>query len=369
MGMDFNDGRWARVKENSVRWWAGELERPLIRVVTGGHDPGRPEPALPGYQFASFYDFSVPAADIVDRWDYNLSCLKYMGDAFPTIQPLLGTGIVAAFLGAVSENRDGTVWMHPPQELEIADIHFEYDPDNCWLKRMRELYRAAMDRWHGEVLLGMAELGGTLDILSTFRPGEKLLTDLYDHPDEVKRLTWEIHDLWWRYYDEFNCLLQPENPGYSDWGEIYSDRPTFMLQCDFAYMIGPEMFDEFVKPELAASCRRLTNAFYHLDGPGQVPHLDSILTIPDLDGVQWIPGRGSPDSKQWPEVFRKIREAGKLVQIFAGETDVLDVIAGQLGSAMGVHYFACPGEGYRGYDEVEARELLKRYGVEEAEGD
>ena len=368
--MHFNDRRWALVKENSTRWWTGTLDRPLIRVVVGSdHGPGRPEPALPGYHFASFYDHSVPAAAIVDTWDYNLSCLKFMGDAFPTVQPVLGTGIVAAFLGAVLEKGNGTVWLHPPKDQAIADIHFEYDPDNVWLKRMRELYQAAMDRWHGEVLLGMAELGGALDILATFRPGEKLLIDLYDHPDEVKRLTWEVHELWWRYYDEFNRMLQPENPGYSDWAEMYSDQPAFMLQCDFAYMIGPEMFDEFVKPELEASCRRLTNAFYHLDGRGQLPHLDSILTIPDLNGIQWIPGRGSPDSRHWPEVFRKIRDAGKLVQIYTGETDVLDVIAEQLGSAKGIFYLAAPGEGHRGYSELEAEELLKKYGVEVTEGD
>jgi 5-methyltetrahydrofolate--homocysteine methyltransferase len=108
-----------------------------------------------------------------------------------------------------------------------------------------------------------------------------------------------------------------------------------MLQCDFAYMIGPEMFDEFVRPELAASCKRLKNAFYHLDGIGQLPHLDSLLSIPELKGIQWIPGEGSPDQKQWPEVYRRIRAAGKLVQIHGG-IDVLDTVAGQVGSAKGI---------------------------------
>ena len=137
-----------------------------------------------------------------------------------------------------------------------------------------------------------------------------------------------------------------------------------MLQCDFAYMIGPKAFDEFVKPELSASCRRLANAFYHLDGPGQLAHLDSLLSIPELKGVQWIPGRGSPDSRHWPEVFRKIRNAGKLIQIYCGETDVLDVVVDQLGSGRGIYYYAHPGEGLRGYDERDARKLLERYGAE-----
>ena len=366
MSIDFDSKRWERVVENSARWWAGDLGRPLIQVNMGGHDPGRPEPDLPAHQFASFYDLSVPAETIVDRWDYDLSCRRFMGDAFPTMQPVLGTGIVAAFLGAVLDPGEGTVWLHPPKPVEVPDLHFEYDADNVWLKRMRELYQAAMDRWQGKVLLGMAELGGALDILATFRPAEQLLLDLYDHPEDVKRLTWEVHELWWRYYEEFNRILQPVNPGYSDWGSIYSDKPSFMLQCDFCYMIGPDMFDEFVKPELAASCRRLSNAFYHLDGPGQLPHLDSLLTIPELKGVQWIPGRGVPDSRHWPEVWRKIHDAGKCMEIYHGETDVLDVIVAQAGGSEGILYLTWDGagEGFSGYTEPEAMALLEKYGVE-----
>ena len=61
------------------------------------------------------------------------------------------------------------------------------------------------------------------------------------------------------------------------------------------------MFDES-KPELAASCRRLKNAFYHLDGLGQLPHLKSLLSIPELKGIQWVPGDGQPDVTEWPAV-------------------------------------------------------------------
>ena len=51
-----------------------------------------------------------------------------------------------------------------------------------------------------------------MDILSVFRPGENLLLDLYDHPEEVIRLIWEIHELWHRFYQEINDVLQPVTP-------------------------------------------------------------------------------------------------------------------------------------------------------------
>ncbi len=338
MSIAFSNERWDEVKKNARLWWAGELDRPLMQFAMGGRDPGRPEPGLPSYGFVPFYDLSISPEAIVDRWDYDLSRLEYLGDGFPSIWPNFGPGCIAAFLGSDLKAGSDTVWFHPKEQQEIADIHFEYQPDNFWLNRIKDIYRAAMDRWQGAMQIGMTDLGGNLDILSTFRPAEKLLLDLYDHPDEVKRLTWEAHEMWWKYFEELDSLTRPANPGYTAWAPMFSSEPYYILQCDFAYMIGPDAFDEFVKPELAASCKRLGNAFYHLDGIGQLPHLDSLLTIPELTGVQWVPGTGSPDLDQWPEVYRKIRDAGKLIQIW-GDIRMLDTIAGQIGTAKGIQLF------------------------------
>ena len=337
MSIDFSLERWDRLRETTDRWWARELGRPLIQVAVRDRDPGRPEPELPARHFAAFYDLDVPAEAVVDRWDWDLSCLRFPGDAYPTVWLNFGAGVLATILGADLAMRpdQNTVWFHPDQETEVGDLHFEYDAGNPWLLRMKDLARAAMERWQGLVQVGMTDLGGVLDVLSTFRPAERLLLDLYDHPDDLKRLIWEIHDLWFRCFDEINAVLQPTNPGYSSWGNIFSAEPYYMLQCDFCYMIGPDMFEEFVRPELAAACKRLGRSFYHLDGPGQLSHLDLLLTIEELDGVQWIPGAGAKGITEWPEIFGRIYEAGKLMQLYGGQ-DVLDAIAGQIGDASGI---------------------------------
>jgi len=365
MSLDFTHERWHRIRERYRQWWAGELDRPLIHMTLHGRDPGRPEPALPAELFASFYGPDTPAEAIVDRWFYDFECCKYVGDAFPNVWVNLGPGVIAALMGLELVNGDGeeTVWFHCSDIREPADIHFEFDPDNVWYRRLCDLYEAAASRFEGLAHTGMTDLGGNLDILSSYRPGEKLLLDLYDRPDEVKRLTWDAHAMWWRYYEEFSRLIQSVHSGYTAWTPIYSEAPYYMLQCDFAYMIGPEMFDEFVKPELAASCRRLTNAFYHLDGPGQLPHLDSLLSIPELKGVQWVPGAGQPDITEWPDVYRKIHEAGKLIQIWATRdsegVSSIDRIAEQIGTAKGIIVLgSAPTE-----QEDEVVALLDRYGV------
>ena len=313
------------------------------------------------HHFLPSYGLQTPPEQIVDRLDWELSRLRFPGDAFPSLFTNFGAGVAAAFLGAEVEARHETVWFAPKEVKDIADLRLRYDSANPWLARVRDFLRAAADRWRGAVQVSMTDLGGTLDVLSTFRPSQLLLLDLYDHPGEVERLAWEIHELWFRYFDELDSIIRPTNPGYSAWPGFISDRPHYMLQCDFSYMISPDMFERFVRPELAATCRRLDRPFYHLDGPGQLRHLDSILSIPELAGVQWIPGAGAPDCRHWPEVYRKIRDAGKLIQIWIGEDlSNLDVIAGQLGSAEGI---IAVGQAPASKED-ELLKLLARYGAD-----
>jgi 5-methyltetrahydrofolate--homocysteine methyltransferase len=361
MSIDFAPERWDRVRETYRRWWDGELDRPVVPVELVGRDPGRPQPDVPLLTQATCHRLDIPAEAVIDRIDYELSCRYFLGDAYPRLNlHAFGPGVLAAMLGAKLDNSTGQVWFHPADDTPAAELHFQYDPENVWLRRIEALCTAAIERWQGQVLVGMPDLGGNLDILASFRPGEKLLLELYDAPDEVKRLTWEAHEVWHRIYHRLDTCLQSVSSGHTDWAGIFSDRPSYMLQCDFGYMISPEMFDEFAMPELEATCRRLGRAFYHLDGPGQLPHLDSLLGIEELDGVQWVPGAGQPGCAHWPEVYRKIHAAGKKIQVVDGNFDTLEAVMDQLGSARGVQCIGIEGNVAQ---EASIRHRLEAHGV------
>lgn len=360
MPIQFDPSQWNTLKDSCAKWWRGELDRPLMPITLRDRNPGRPEPDVPLLSQANCHDFTISADRIIDRIDYELSRQSFLGDAFPYFNmDCFGPGVIAAFLGARPDNSTGLVWFHPDGDKDIRDLHFRFDPDNVWFRRICELYSAGMRRWQGQVLMGMTDIGGNLDILSAFRPGEKLLLDLYDDPKEVKRLVWEAHEAWHQYYQALNSVLQPANPGYSDWSGMYSGQPSYILQCDFCYMIGTEMFEDFARPELVATCEKLENNFYHLDGIGQLPHLDSILAIPTLKGVQWVPGAGKPGCAHWPEVYRRIRDAGKLMMMY-GNFAALDSVHEQLGSLRGIH---CSGAGDGITDRYAILKKLEKYGL------
>jgi len=101
---------------------------------------------------------------------------------------------------------------------------------------------------------------------------------------------------------------------------------------------------------------------YHLDGIGQLPHLDSLLTINELDAVQWVPGDGKPKQGEWPHVYQKIYMAGKKIQIWEG-IDNLESVINAIGSGKGIWH----GNTYTSISAAEigkAKALLSKYGIE-----
>jgi len=90
------------------------------------------------------------------------------------------------------------------------------------------------------------------------------------------------------------------------------------------------MFEKFVLPDLAACCDMMEHAFYHLDGPGEIRHLDMLLSLENLRGIQWIPGDGSPPPEEWLPLLKRIRDAGKLCQVFV-EAEGARTIVRELG--------------------------------------
>ena len=87
-------------------------------------------------------------------------------------------------------------------------------------------------------------------------------------------------------------------------------------------MVSPDMFRDFFLDDLAEYCRMLDYPVYHLDGPGAVKHLDSILEISDLRVIQWTPGAGAAPLSHWIPMLREIQAAGKGIFLYANPNEL-----------------------------------------------
>jgi len=322
--LHFTEEDWQRTARDTMAWWEGELDRSLVYLAVTESLP-QPKP----YGYLTNYPLDMPAEAVVDRYEPFLDATHFYGDAFPWLWVNFGPGIAAGFLGArvnsVTEPSE-TVWFMPPAETPIQDLELNYDPENRWWRRVKDVTAALVERYGGKLQVSQTDLGGNLDILASFRDTEGLLFDVMEQPDEVLRLVGRITELWLRYYDELDAIIRPLCRGTSSWAPIWTTGKTYMLQCDFSYMISPRMFERFVMPDLEAICNHLDHGFYHLDGKGEIPHLDQLLSIPRLRGIQWISGDGQPTPDQWLTLLKRIREGGKLCQIFVSPEGALHVV-------------------------------------------
>ncbi len=312
MKLHFTPEDWQRVERDTMAWWAGELERPLVHLAVT--DPAAPTT----FGYMSNYPAEMPVEELVDRYTAVLEHVHYYGDAFPHLWVNFGPGIAAGFLGCKVNSvvdPSETVWFTPAEEKPIREINLAYDAQNPWWKRVKAITAELAARSEGMLAVAHTDLGGNLDILASFRDTQALLFDLIDYPEEVDRLVRQITALWIRYYDELDAIIRPACRGTSCWTPIWSTGTTYMLQCDFSYMISPAMFERFVLPDLEACCAHLTHGFYHLDGKGEIPHLDLLLGIERLRGIQWIPGDGQPSPDHWLPLLKRIRDGGKLCQV------------------------------------------------------
>jgi len=326
------------------KWWNGELDRPLLPVIITGGETSKAKPKYwndfrGGWCQPLFANTNVKPSEIIDCADYMFETSEHLGDSYPFFGlQISGAGVMAAFLGASLTVSENSIWFYSEKETELKDLHFEYNADNYWLNRLKELINEGKKRWGNDVVISFPDIGGVSDVLASFRGTEKLAIDLYDEPDEVARCLTELTELWHVYYNEFRDLFFEHGQTVNtNWAAILSKDPSYMFQSDFCYMIGTEMFDEFIKPELAEGCKRLPRGCYHLDGIGQLNHLDSLLGLKDLKLVQWIPGAGTTPVNHWLDVHEKILNAGKRLQIVDDENFTqLDKIIEKRGTAKGV---------------------------------
>jgi hypothetical protein len=336
--LHFTDQDWERIERDWRAWWAGELERPLVMVE--GHEPP-PGKALadigPEKTFTSEFPLETPVDEVLDHYQAHLESRRFYGDAWPRWWPNFGPGIVAGFLGAHVHPVSRTVWFEPAERVSIKDLCPAYDADNVWWQRVNSLTRIAVERWGDRVTVAHTDLGGNLDILASLRTTEGLLLDLHDAPDEVARLAGEVTRLWLHYYDELCAVIQKAGRGTTPWAPIWSPGRCYMLQSDFAYMISPQMFERFVLPDIAACCKVLDHGFYHLDGQGQIPHLDMLLSLERLRGIQWIPGDGQPPPERWLPLLKRVRDAGKLCQLFVSPQGARTIVRELDGRGFALH--------------------------------
>jgi len=272
-----------------------------------------------------------------DRWldtDYqtalavaSLHNRHFLGDTLPVAYPNLGPEVFSAFYGCPLEFGDyGTSWSSPILH-DWADVDkLQLDWQHPYLTRLLEMTDSLLAAGKDKFIVGMPDWHPGGDCIAAFRDPMNLAFDMHDNREAVKALLPRISADYFRLYDLFYHKLRQAGQPISTWLSLVSDGKYYVPSNDFSIMISTEMFQEIFVPGLAEECRFLDRSIYHLDGPGALRHLDTILAIPELDALQFVPGAGNEGFARWVEVYRRAQAAHKAIEVFCTFAEVEQVI-------------------------------------------
>lgn len=254
--------------------------------------------------------------DIDYKYNFHKHRMKTTGhiaEGIPMRFSNYGPGCLAAAIGGEYKLAFNTVWFDSVQLVKDweAPPNIAFDEDSpLWRNLKKEQERYSEDP---DVHFSVTDIGGILDVVASLRGTENLLYDLYDYPEEVKEFSKQVRLEWDKAFAQQLKTVKEAGQPYNSWMNIPSSKPWYPLQCDFCYMISPEQFSEFVLPDLTAQVESMDRSIYHLDGEGEIRHLDMILDIPGLTGIQWTSGTGNSPlySEKWLELYRRIQDKKK----------------------------------------------------------
>lgn len=349
---------WDRAKQRFNALWNREI---ADRCCFSVHAPGdgadmeayqlkKPDPHAGGEDCLAYW---TDARAILTRYINKFENTFFGGEAFPLLWLNLGAAGHAGFFdGARYEFRD-TVWFHP----SIDDLEKKlpvYDPESFLFRTTCELAEFFCSEANGDFMVSMPDTSGNIDALAHLRGNTELLMDLASTPEAVHAALAEIQKAWEITNETVYKTVQENNQGGSSigWLTTWAQGRHAQMQSDLSVMVSPDMFEEFVLPELRQQSAWMDYSTYHFDGIEQIRHLDMLLGLDELDMIQWTSVAGQPSPLEYIPVLKKIQDAGKIVHLSLRKEEVEPVMRELSSRGLYIRTHA--------RSESEARELLKQ---------
>lgn len=306
--------KYHSVLEQYEKFWnRTNTERPILNISYPASNESYRAPATLEEQWLDeTYRYNA--------FKHGLDHNGYLAEGIPTLFTNFGPGCLSACIGGGYELSKRTIWF----DTKLLVDDWENPPEICfdeqsemWQNMLRAQKLFASDP---DVHFSIPDLGGILDIVASWRGTQNLLYDLYDYPDEVKEFASKVKETWFKAFDKQLEIVSATGQPYNTWMNIPSAKPWYPIQCDFAYMISPDQFREFALPDIVDMVNYMERSIYHLDGVGELPHVDMLLDIPNLNGIQWVAGDGHEPltDPKWYELYKKIQNKKKNIVLLGG---------------------------------------------------
>ncbi|MFV0401851.1 MAG: hypothetical protein ACK5LX_14715 [Oscillospiraceae bacterium] len=304
-----------RIEKDMLSWWNfEEIGRPIVRIM--GYDEPIQMPEEPADAQMLHLDPSYKMAAAKAVYDGA----TFYGEAFQSLELNLGPGSMATYLGSEPIFHRDTIWFSEVAENSLEELgELRYNPDNKWWKYHLDVVTRGAALCKGTAIIpNIPDILENIDILSLLRSPQELCYDIIDEPEVVHRYIGQIDDIYFDYYDPMYELIKDGDGGCSYTAfSIIAPEKCAKIQCDFAALMSPGQFREFIIPSLKKQCEKIPYTLFHLDGPDAIRHIEALMEIEELNAINWVPGSAEADGgdEKWYPLYDKVIEAGKSLWI------------------------------------------------------
>ncbi|MHA2036908.1 MAG: hypothetical protein ACW98X_10765 [Promethearchaeota archaeon] len=304
-------------KNRLEAWWDHEIiDRPVISYYIPRDQHSIAE--LIDLVFFSFRLARNPDGieEVFKDFEQRVNNLTYGGESIPSFIPYYGAGIMAAVFGVNPKFQTGTMWFNrptSPNDIVALLEDVKLNTNNTWYSRLLRVTEYAAQHSQNKYQVSMTDLGGILDVLSSFLGPREIILTMKRRPDIIDTCRAILLEKTLKVYDDLQKIISKYNEGCNSWMNVWSKKRWYPIQCDFCAMLNPTWFRKFALPDIIAQAAHMDYSIYHLDGPNALNHLDDLLSIPELTGIQWVPGDGREPMghEKWYPIYKKIQTAGK----------------------------------------------------------
>ena len=308
-----------QVMDRYEAWWGCQIiDRPLVCLRFPADESER-MPGPKAKEYPSHRDRWMDIEYRVESMSAGLHNSVHFADALPIAWPNLGPEIFSAFYGCNMVYGESTAWSEPILEdwtQESVD-RLQLDLDGFYFRKLMEFTDALLEVGKGKFIVGYTDMHGGGDAIAAFRDPEQLCIDMIEYRDAVEALCDRITDDFLKVYDIFHDKLSAAGMPSTSWCPATCRGKYHIPSNDFSCMISNEMFEETFLEGIIRECKHTDCNIYHLDGPQALRYLDTLLAIPEIHAIQWVPGAGRDYWGDWIEVYQRIQEADKAMQMLS----------------------------------------------------
>lgn len=321
---------WDEAYERIMAWWEGEsVDRPvIISPVT------RPDAKL----FGPTCDPGIPELRdlreqyIFEKNKHYIESKLFLAEAVPCARNFYAAWIcmLGAMAGSPVKYSTGSAWLQEIEDLysnPLPQFSNEFPPFALTLELMDR--HAAEFGW--DCILGSDALIDPITTLSMMRGVENLCIDLVEEPQTVKMWLEGLSEIRFSIADGYrrkrSSLGRKEE---INWCNIWAPGEMDIIECDFSVMLSPEMFREFALPEAEKEAAFYDYTGWHLDGTGQIRHLDDICSIKNIRAIQWVSDTFTSQLDHI-DLFKRIRKMGKSLIFACDSIDEAVAVTSEIG--------------------------------------